>query len=41
MLNQQGELILSPYIKLYDVVVPKENQLRKIVTIQSASNNNR
>lgn len=30
MLNQQEELILSPYIKLYDVVVPKDNQLRKI-----------
>ena len=30
MLNQQEELILSPYIKLYDAVVPKDNQLRKI-----------
>lgn len=30
MLNRQQEMVLSPYIALYDIVVPKDNQLRKI-----------
>lgn len=30
MIQQQQTMILSPYIKLYDLIVPKENILRKI-----------
>jgi len=30
MLNQQQEMILSPYLELYELVVPKDNILRKI-----------
>jgi transposase len=30
MLNQQQEIILSPYLELYELVVPKDNILRKI-----------
>ena len=30
MLQQQQFLVLSPYMKIYDLVVPKDNLLRKI-----------
>ncbi len=30
MIQQQQTMILSPYIKLYDLIVPKDNILRKI-----------
>ena len=30
MLQQQQSLVLSPYMKIYDIVVPKDNLLRKI-----------
>lgn len=30
MLQQQQELIISPYIEIYDIVVPKDNLLRQI-----------
>ncbi|HAN09273.1 MAG TPA: IS1182 family transposase [Clostridiales bacterium] len=30
MIQQQQTMILSPYIKIYDIVVPKDNMLRKI-----------
>lgn len=30
MLQQQQSLVLSPYMKIYDLVVPKDNLLRKI-----------
>lgn len=30
MLNRQQELILSPYTELYDIVIPRDNLLRKI-----------
>jgi len=30
MIKQQQTLVLSPYIKIYDIVVPKDNMLRKI-----------
>lgn len=30
MLEQQEKLILSPYMAIYDLVVPKDNLLRKI-----------
>lgn len=30
MLEQQQKLVLSPYMEIYNLVVPKDNQLRKI-----------
>lgn len=30
MLVKQGNLILSPYLDLYDIIIPKDNMLRKI-----------
>lgn len=30
MLRKQDEMILSEYSKLYDIVVPKDNELRKL-----------
>jgi len=30
MIKDQGSLILSPYMELYDLIVPKDNLLRKI-----------
>jgi len=30
MIQQQQSMILSPYIKLYDLIIPKDNILRKI-----------
>ena len=30
MLPEQKQLKLSSYLSLYDIIVPKENQLRKI-----------
>lgn len=30
MIQQQQTMILSPYIKLYDIIVPKNNVLRKV-----------
>ncbi len=30
MLPKQKQLKISPYSSLYDIVVPKDNQLRKI-----------
>lgn len=33
MIKQQQSLILSPYIAIYDIVVPKDNLLRQIKTL--------
>ena len=30
MLEQQQKLVLSPYMAIYDLVIPKDNLLRKI-----------
>ena len=30
MIEQQQKLILSPYIEIYELVVPKDNLLRQI-----------
>lgn len=30
MVEQQKKLILSPYMAIYDIVIPKDNLLRKI-----------
>ena len=30
MLAQQQKMILSPYMEIYDLIVPKDNLLRKI-----------
>jgi len=30
MINEQGSLILSPFMAIYDMVVPKDNMLRQI-----------
>ncbi|GAC43065.1 NAD/NADP transhydrogenase [Paenibacillus popilliae ATCC 14706] len=30
MIRQQQTLVLSPYVALYDIVVPKDNMLRQI-----------
>ena len=30
MLEQQQKLVLSPYIELYDKIIPKDNMLRRI-----------
>ncbi len=30
MLKQQEELLLSPYLGLYDIVVPQDNEIRQI-----------
>lgn len=30
MIQKQQSMILSPYMKIYDLVVPKDNMLRQI-----------
>ncbi len=30
MIQQQQSLVLSPYVELYNLVVPKDNMLRQI-----------
>ena len=30
MVDQQQKLILSPYMEIYDLVIPKDNLLRQI-----------
>lgn len=30
MIRQQQQMLLSPYMAIYDLVVPKENILRRI-----------
>ena len=30
MIEQQQKLILSPYIDIYDLIIPQDNLLRKI-----------
>ena len=30
MIEQQQKLVLSPYMEIYELVIPKDNLLRKI-----------
>jgi hypothetical protein len=31
MIRQEQTMILSPYMKIYDIVIPKDNILRRIM----------
>ena len=41
MIEQQQKLILSPYIEIYELVVPKDNLLRQIRYIGKNTTDNK